>query len=242
MLSAFQEVQHLLEVGGSVLVAIFCAAVALWTLLIERFFYALWVHPERAEEVGRKWDAMPDKDSWDAQVIRRLWISELTLDLDSGLAVIRSLVSVCPLLGLLGTTTGMVEVFESMAMMGNSEPRLMAAGVSQAMVTTMAGLVVALSGIFFSARLEHHLMSERDWLDHRLHIDEDLIIRSHRVRNPLAKERTRNANVRRRRRKEVEDAFGVADRNVSTSDKAPALPLPGSGLLRSAAQVFLNRR
>lgn len=242
MLSAFQEVQHLLEVGGSVLVAIFCAAVALWTLLIERFFYAMRVHPVRAEAIGKKWDEMPDKESWDAQVIRRLWISELTLDLDSGLAEIRSLVSVCPLLGLLGTTTGMVEVFESMAMLGNSEPRLMAAGVSQAMVTTMAGLVVALSGIFFSARLESHLMSERDRLTQRLRIDGNLLLRTHRVRNPLAKERTRNANERHRRRKDVEEAFGVADRSVSASNEASALASSLAGLLRSAARVFLNRR
>ncbi len=207
VLSAVQDVQNLLEVGGSVLVAIFAAAVALWTLLIERFAYAMWVHPERAEDVARRWDAMPDKDSWDAQVIRRLWISELTLDLDAGLALIRSLVSVCPLLGLLGTTTGMVEVFESMALMGNSEPRLMASGVSQAMVTTMAGLVVALSGIFFSARLETHLLAERERLAQRLHIDGDLLTHAHRVRNPIARERTREANERHRRRQEVEDAF-----------------------------------
>ena len=208
VLNAIQDVQHLLEVGGSVLVAIFIAAVALWTLLFERFAYALWVHPERAEAVARRWDAMPDKDSWDAQVIRRLWISELTLDLDAGLGLIRSLVSVCPLLGLLGTTTGMVEVFESMALMGNSEPRLMASGVSQAMVTTMAGLVVALSGIFFSARLENHLLTERERIAQRLHIDEDLLTHAHRVRNPLARERTRDANHRHRRRQEVEEAFG----------------------------------
>ncbi|GEM_PF-460286 len=207
--NALLEVQGLLEVGGGVLVAIFTVAIVLWTLIIERFAYAWWAHPGRAEDVAHQWDAMPDKDSWDAQVIRRLWISEITMDLERGLSMIRALVSVCPLLGLLGTTTGMVEVYETMAIAGNGEPRMMAAGVSQAMVTTMAGLVVALSGIFFSLRLERLLLAERDHIASRLHIDEDLLAHNHRSRSPLARERMRVANLRHRRRDEVERAFGV---------------------------------
>lgn len=197
-MKAIQDVQALLEVGGGVLIVILLVALVLWTLILERIGYHWWVHPERADEVAQRWDAMPDKDSWDAQAIRRLWISELTMDLDRGLALIRALVSVCPLLGLLGTTTGMVEVYETMAIAGNGEPRMMAAGVSQAMVTTMAGLVVALSGILFSARLEQRLVDEHDRLTTRLHVDEDLLGHHHRVRSEKARARTRAANERHR--------------------------------------------
>jgi biopolymer transport protein ExbB len=198
MTQAITDIQHLLEVGGGVLITIFLVAIALWTLIIERFWYMRLVHPRKADEIARAWDAIVDKECWDAHAIRRLWISQLTMDLDRGLAMIRALVSVCPLLGLLGTTTGMVEVYEVMSIEGQGEPRLMAAGVSQAMITTMAGLVIALSGIFFSVRLEGHLVAEHDRIAARLHIDEDLLGHHHRVRSDKAKARAMEANERRR--------------------------------------------
>jgi biopolymer transport protein ExbB/TolQ len=122
------------------------------------------------------------------------------MGLDNWLSVIRALVSVCPLLGLLGTTTGMVEVYDVMAIRGSGDPRAMADGVSQAMVTTMAGLVVALSGILFSARLENALHKERQRLGSRLHIDENLLDPHHRIRSHKAKERAASAEQRRRDR------------------------------------------
>ena len=72
-----------------------------------------------------------------------------------------------PLLGLLGTVTGMIEVFEVMAISGSGNPRSMAAGVSKATIPTMAGMVVALSGVIastllsrFAHRKVEHLRAE----------------------------------------------------------------------------------
>lgn len=59
-----------------------------------------------------------------------------------------------PLLGLLGTVTGMIQVFNVMAVAGTSNARLMAAGVSAATIPTMAGLVAALSGLYFASSLQ----------------------------------------------------------------------------------------
>jgi biopolymer transport protein ExbB len=67
--------------------------------------------------------------------------------------MIKTLVSLCPLLGLLGTVTGMIQVFDVMAVEGTSNARSMAAGVSLATVPTMAGMVGALSGVFASTWL-----------------------------------------------------------------------------------------
>ena len=196
---ALTDIQKLFEVGGTVLIAIFFVALLMWTLIIERFWYIRWVHPERANRIILDWDQAEDKLTWDAQAIRRLWISELVMAMNQGLPMIRALISVCPLLGLLGTTTGMVEVYEVMAIEGSSEPRQMAAGVSQAMVTTMAGLIIALSGIFFSARLENTVSLERERLDARMHIEEDLLSHQHRIRSRKAKQKAREANERRRK-------------------------------------------
>jgi len=70
------------------------------------------------------------------------------MQLQQSLGLIKSLVAVCPLLGLLGTVTGMIEVFDVMAVMGTGSARAMASGISKATIPTMAGMVGALTGVF----------------------------------------------------------------------------------------------
>lgn len=64
--------------------------------------------------------------------------------LERGQAFIKLLIAVAPLLGLLGTVTGMIQVFQSITLHGSGDPRLMAGGIAQALVTTMLGLEVAI--------------------------------------------------------------------------------------------------
>ena len=80
-------------------------------------------------------------------------MSEVSLSLHAFLPLIRMLVALCPLLGLLGTVLGMVGVFEVIAVSGNDDAQAMARGVYRATIPTMAGLVVALTGIYFTVRL-----------------------------------------------------------------------------------------
>ena len=77
------------------------------------------------------------------------------------LAFIGALISICPLLGLLGTVVGMIHVFDLMAVTGTGDARAMASGVSLATIPTMAGMVVALSGLFFRADLQQRVGRER---------------------------------------------------------------------------------
>jgi biopolymer transport protein ExbB len=62
--------------------------------------------------------------------------------------MIKTLVALAPLFGLLGTVTGMIEVFNIMAVTGGGDAKSMAGGVSKATIPTMAGMVAALSGVF----------------------------------------------------------------------------------------------
>jgi len=64
------------------------------------------------------------------------------------------LTQVLPLLGLLGTVTGMIKVFETINAFGTGNARGMSAGISEALITTMAGLTAALLGYFFASNLE----------------------------------------------------------------------------------------
>ena len=70
--------------------------------------------------------------------------------------MIKLLAAVAPLLGLLGTVTGMIATFQSISLFGTGDPKLMASGISQALVTTMLGLCVAIPLLFL-----HSLVSSR---------------------------------------------------------------------------------
>lgn len=75
-------------------------------------------------------------------------ISSEVPSLTRGVNWIKIISVVAPLLGLLGTVTGMIDVFETMSLFGTGDPKLMAGGISQALVTTVLGLVAAIPCVF----------------------------------------------------------------------------------------------
>ncbi len=83
-------------------------------------------------------------------------LAEIMPKVEGRLATIAVLGSLLPMLGLLGTVTGMINVFEVIALQGSGKPDEMADGISQALLTTASGLIIAIPVIFF-----HHLLSRR---------------------------------------------------------------------------------
>ena len=73
--------------------------------------------------------------------------------LNRGLPTVAVLAAVSPLLGLLGTVTGMIETFQSITLFGTGDPKLMSGGISQALVTTQLGLSVAIPLVLFHSLL-----------------------------------------------------------------------------------------
>ena len=74
--------------------------------------------------------------------------------LETGISTIKLLAAVAPLLGLLGTVTGMIGTFQAITQFGTGDPKLMAGGISQALITTVMGLVVAVPLLFSHAILQ----------------------------------------------------------------------------------------
>lgn len=68
--------------------------------------------------------------------------------LERFLTLIKVIAAISPLMGLLGTVTGMINTFQAMTLFGTGDPKLMAGGISQALVTTVLGIVVALPTLF----------------------------------------------------------------------------------------------
>jgi len=150
----FEAVREFVERGGGVLLVIGAVLLMMWTLMLERIWYFRYVQPGRANQVLAEWRGRDDRTSWYAEQIRRLLVSEVRGELTKSISIIKTLVSLCPLLGLLGTVTGMIEVFDVMALAGSGNSRAMAAGVSKATIPTMAGMVAALSGLILSVQLD----------------------------------------------------------------------------------------
>ncbi|OUS25692.1 biopolymer transporter ExbB [Thalassotalea sp. 42_200_T64] len=154
LIELWESVREFIATGGNVLYFVAMALFLMWILMIEKYWFLSAVYPAIKRDIIAKWDARTDTTSWYAHRIRDTWISEATEILDARMLTIRTIVAMCPLIGLLGTVTGMIAVFEVMAVQGTGNPRLMASGISMATIPTMAGMVAALSGVFFSSRLD----------------------------------------------------------------------------------------
>jgi biopolymer transport protein ExbB len=83
--------------------------------------------------------------------------------MSANVQVLRVLVPMAPLLGLVGTVSGMLNVFDSMAARGSADARSMANGVSEAMICTLTGLAVSISGLYpvFYLRRKVRVETER---------------------------------------------------------------------------------
>lgn len=154
-----------MEIGGGVAWPLSLICLLMWFIIFERLFYTGFEHPLRRKIALEEWQTRGERKSWAARRIREELISRLMVGYERGLVVLASLIAVCPLLGLLGTVMGMLEVFDVVAVSGNGNVRAMAAGVSQATVSTMMGMVVALSGLYFGERLRRGAIAERRRLE-----------------------------------------------------------------------------
>jgi len=163
-MSFFNDLAQFLHLGGNILWIILFVAIALWCLIIERLLFFKSSYPTLRTRYLNQWLQRNDKNSAHALFIRQALISEALIEMSRGVSIIKILIALCPLLGLLGTVTGMIHVFDVMAITGTGNARAMAAGVSKATIPTMAGMVIAIAGLYFNKLIEEHVSDE----SHRL--------------------------------------------------------------------------
>ncbi len=168
---SIEAIRDFMTLGGPVLRAIAVVIFIMWVLIIERVVYFRSSMKRMSRQIHDQWESRPERQSWNAKQVRELLISQFSEVTNRGLAVIQTLIALCPLLGLLGTVTGMIKVFEVMAASGSGNVRAMAAGVSQATVPTMAGMVGALSGVLLITLLTRRATREVEFLEDSLTMD-----------------------------------------------------------------------
>ncbi len=165
-----ESLRAFLVAGGPVLWVIGSVAAVMGFVIIERYWYVYLVFPDDRKTYLRAWQQRASMGSWQAHRMRQAMISEARMGLQRLLPLLKTLVALCPLLGLLGTVTGMIQVFDVVAALGTGNARAMASGISRATIPTMAGLVVALPGLYFSLQLEQLTRRKADQLGDQLRV------------------------------------------------------------------------
>ena len=154
------------EVGWVIIgIGIIGVAIAIWRLLalsaVSAKVNAQIKKPEQPGDnpLGRVLSVYKDHQSADVEALE-LKLGEAILretpKFNSMLPLLKIISVVAPLLGLLGTVTGMIVTFQAITLYGAGDPKLMAGGISTALVTTVLGLVVAIPTVFL-----HTLVSSR---------------------------------------------------------------------------------
>ncbi len=175
---------HTLDQGGIVLIALFALSIAMWSLIL---FKAWQLATMRRTELpaGELLRALRDNAlpaNWQSELVQtylttRTGQSEVDKTLlhrqahkvadlaDTHIRSILVLAGLAPLLGLVGTVSGMINAFDTITAWGNGNPKLLSAGISEALLTTQAGLLVAIPGLF----LGHFLKRRAETLKDRTH-------------------------------------------------------------------------
>jgi biopolymer transport protein ExbB len=171
LIMPYEAVRDFMELGGDVLTLIAMTIFGMWALIIERLFFFRTELQAMGDEIRANWESRSERRSWHAHQIREGMISKFSMAANAMVPVIQTLVALCPLLGLMGTVTGMIEVFDVMAISGSGNARSMASGVSKATIPTMAGMVGALSGVFLVTLITTSIDKRIEGLEDTLTMD-----------------------------------------------------------------------
>ncbi|WP_427981429.1 MotA/TolQ/ExbB proton channel family protein [Agarivorans sp.] len=143
---ASHSLSDILYQGGWVLSLLLVLSSLLASLLLERYWFRFVSYPKQLRRYQQTLiHALPLHWQTAAEDLSRR--CDLELALGRYLSLIKNLISLCPLLGLLGTVSGMIEVFDSMALSANNQPQQMAAAIARATLPTMLGMSIALLGL-----------------------------------------------------------------------------------------------
>jgi biopolymer transport protein ExbB len=174
----YLQLEDYLRTGGVIMLPLVLVSLAMWLLIMDRAFFfrrlrrktmsfaSAWelLRANRSPDPGQHGGAIcllvarfiaarsGDKD------LDRLILDETVLGINRGLtdylSVIGVLAAIAPLLGLLGTVTGMIDTFDVLAVFGTGNAKAMAGGISEALITTQTGLLVAIPGLYMKGFLD----------------------------------------------------------------------------------------
>jgi biopolymer transport protein ExbB len=165
-----EGVSAFLDAGGVVLYLILGLALIMFSVIFERIFYYRF----RFKKESKHWIVQSDeldknlpKESVERIVMMISSNARIALKLNTN--ILHICIALAPLFGLLGTVTGMISVFEVMETFGNSNPKLMASGVSKAIIPTMVGMVISIIGLLFALQFKSTIKKYHQIFDEHLY-------------------------------------------------------------------------
>lgn len=156
---------NFLDKGGPALWSILLLSLVLWLLILERYWFLSFEFPDLRQSVDCRWRPYRQQKSRFSRRLRESLLNEIRERAGLYLRTIGALTQALPLLGLLGTVSGMIQTFDVISVFGNGNARGLAGGISQALLTTMAGLVTALSGLYFGSDLKQKIQAVLDLVE-----------------------------------------------------------------------------
>ena len=144
----FTSLLDFFDRGGPVIIVLFILAIIMTSLLIERLLFFISELNDLSDISRKEVILFKQENNWVFNKIKSKNISVINVAANKNLLLIQGLIALCPLLGLLGTVTGMIEVFDIMAITGTGNARAMASGIARATLPTMTGLFVSIVGLF----------------------------------------------------------------------------------------------
>lgn len=160
MFDILYSIDEFIQKGGDILVVIFLVAFAMWSIILDKLFFHFVLYSKKI-----KGSVFSQKQ------LNKSFFLEIKELLESNMAILKTIILISPLLGLLGTVIGMIEVFDIISILGNSDAKAMSSGISQATIPTMVGMSVALSGMIFKVYLEQSNKKKLRLLSERLQLN-----------------------------------------------------------------------
>ncbi len=127
--------------------------------------------PDEGNPLGRLLGVYEQNRDLDPEVLEQRLDESLlreSSDVERNLWIVRTISIIAPLLGLLGTVTGMIQTFQAITLFGAGDPKMMAGGISEALITTTLGLVIAIPLVLLHALLSSRARNITDVLDERV--------------------------------------------------------------------------
>jgi biopolymer transport protein ExbB len=135
--------------GGPVLFVLFFISFLIFFIFVNKYTFIYFDKSEWFTEKLDNFIKNNPPEIFSLKQVQKTYISELNRVSNTNIKLLDGLIGMCPMIGLLGTVYGMIEVFEVLSFLGTGNPRAMSSGVAKATIPTMASMVITIFSLYF---------------------------------------------------------------------------------------------
>ena len=135
--------------GGPVLYLLFLLSGLIFYLLVDKYVFIFFKSKNFLISSVDDFSNEYSPSNTDYRFIQNTLISSVKREANKNIKILDGFIGMCPMIGLLGTVYGMIEVFEVLSFLGTGNPRAMSSGVAMATIPTMSGMVITVFGLYF---------------------------------------------------------------------------------------------